>query len=65
VRDPRLSIAERYPTRERYLSQIQETADTLAKDGYLLAEDVPAIVRRAADHWDLLARRPDRLTARQ
>jgi hypothetical protein len=65
VRDPRLSIAERYPTRDRYLLRIQEAADTLAKDGYLLVEDVPAIVRRAADHWDLLARRPDRVTARR
>jgi uncharacterized protein (DUF924 family) len=65
VRDPRLSIAERYSTRERYLTQIQEAAETLTKEGYLLAEDVPAIVRRAADHWDLLARRPDRLTARR
>jgi hypothetical protein len=27
------------------------------KEGYLLADDVPAIVRRAGDHWDLLAKR--------
>ena len=63
ARDPRLSIAERYPTRERYLEQVQETATALARDGYLLTDDLPAIVRRAGDHWDLLARRPERVTA--
>ena len=63
VRDPRLSVAERYPTRERYLEQVQAAATALAKDGYLLADDLPAIVRRAGDHWDLLARRPERVTA--
>jgi uncharacterized protein (DUF924 family) len=63
ARDPRSSIAERYPTRERYLEQVQDVAAALARDGYLLSEDLPAIVRRAGDHWDLLARRPDRITA--
>ena len=55
--DPRLSIEERYPSREQFLARIQEAAAPLVKEGYLLADDVPAIVRRAGDHWDLLAKR--------
>ena len=57
-RDPRLSIAERYETREQYLRQVREAAAPLVKAGYLLADDVPTILQRAGDHWDLLAKRP-------
>ena len=56
--DPRLSIEERYQSRDRYLKQVQDAAASLVKDGYVLAEDVPAIVKRAGDHWDLLVKRP-------
>jgi hypothetical protein len=31
-----------------------EAAIDLAEEGYLLNEDVPAIVRHAAQHWDYL-----------
>jgi len=55
--DPRLSIEERYQSRDRYLKQVQDAATSLVKDGYVLAEDVPAIVKRAGDHWDLLMKR--------
>jgi hypothetical protein len=55
-RDPRPSIEERYQTRDQYLSQIRDAAAPLVKNGYLLAEDVPAIVQRAGAHWDLRAR---------
>jgi hypothetical protein len=55
--DPRLSIQERYPSREHYLKLVQEAAAPLVKDGYLLADDVPTIVKRAGDHWDHLTRR--------
>jgi Alpha/beta hydrolase domain len=55
--DPRLSVEERYQSRDQYLELVQEAAAPLVKSGYLLAEDVPAIVKRAGDHWDLLARR--------
>jgi hypothetical protein len=64
VRDPRPSIVERYQSRERYLRLVEDAATALAKDGYLLIDDLPAIVGRAADHWDLLERRPERVTAR-
>src|SRR5262245_41975912 len=56
--DPRLSIEERYRSREGYLARVQEAATSLVKDGYVLAEDVPAIVKHAGDHWDLLMKRP-------
>jgi len=62
--DPRLSIEERYPSREQFLARIQEAAAPLVKDGYLLADDVSAIVRRAGDHWDLLAKRASSTSTR-
>jgi hypothetical protein len=57
-RDPRLSIEERYQGRDHYLRLVREAAAPLVKDGYLLADDVATIERRAGDHWDLLAKRP-------
>jgi hypothetical protein len=43
---------------------VQEASASLVKDGYLLADDVPKVVQRAGDHWDLLARRSGTTTAR-
>jgi hypothetical protein len=54
--DPRLSIAERYPSRERYLALIRTAAESLVRDRYMLAEDVDPVVRRAGEHWDLRTR---------
>lgn len=50
--DPRASIAERYASKEQYMDRIGKAADALVKDGYLLADDVQPIVKRAADHWE-------------
>ena len=55
--DPRLSIQERYQSRDQYLTLVREAAGRLVKEGYLLADDVAAIVTRAGEHWDLLTRR--------
>jgi hypothetical protein len=52
--DPRLSIQERYQTRDRYLKLVEEATAPLVKAGYLLADDVPRVVKRASGHWDLL-----------
>lgn len=52
--DPRPSIAERYGSRERYLALVEAQAKALAAARYLLARDVPEIVRRAGEHWDLI-----------
>jgi Alpha/beta hydrolase domain len=56
--DPRQSIEERYPTRERYLELVQEAGAALMKDHYLLPDDLPGLVEHAGEHWDLLVNRP-------
>jgi hypothetical protein len=56
ARDPRPSIAERYPTREAYLAKVSEAVKALVAGGYVLAADVPALQDRAAKMWDALAR---------
>ncbi len=52
ARDPRPSVAERYSSKEQYMDRITKAADTLVKDRYLLAEDAPVVVQRAAEHWE-------------
>jgi hypothetical protein len=51
--DPRLSIAERYPTRDAYLARVAEAAVELRDEGFLLDEDVVAILKTAAtrNYW--------------
>jgi hypothetical protein len=50
--DPRPSIEERYSSRDIYMEKINDAAAALVKHGYLLAEDVAAVTKRAADHWE-------------
>jgi hypothetical protein len=52
--DPRLSIAERYASKEQYLALITQAVEALVTAGYLLAADREAIVQRAAWCYDLL-----------
>jgi hypothetical protein len=52
--DPRWSIEERYGDRSEFLGLVAEYATTLIAEGYLLAEDLSAIVQDAGDHWDRL-----------
>src|SRR5262249_38355947 len=52
IADPRLSIEERYSSREQYLGMITEAALKLVKGGYLLADDLPRIIERAEQHWE-------------
>jgi hypothetical protein len=54
--DPRLSLEERYISREHYLGKITEAALKLVKGGYLQAEDLPGVIERAAQHWDFVTR---------
>lgn len=49
--DPRPSIEERYATPEMYGQRIRASAADLVKRGYVLEQDVPAIVGRALEHW--------------
>lgn len=54
--DPRLSIQERYKTREDFLQQVTAAANDLAKSGYLLQRDVPKLVEHSAAEWDYLTK---------
>ncbi len=49
--DPRLSIAERYASREEYMSKFEQAAKKLAEQGFLLQEDLPAIMERGRLEW--------------
>jgi len=55
-RDPRRSIAERYASREDYLSRVRDSAQHLVKSGLLLAGDVDPVVERSAAEWAYLHR---------
>ena len=47
VGDPRLSIEERYPTKESYVAAFKKAADGLVAKRYLLPEDAKLLVDRA------------------
>ncbi len=49
--DPRRSIAERYANGEQYLARFRAAAQALVADRWLLAEDLPALMERAAQEW--------------
>ncbi|MBM3217397.1 MAG: hypothetical protein FJZ38_01725 [Candidatus Rokubacteria bacterium] len=51
--DPRPSIAERYGSRDDYLARVRAAAQSLVEARHMLAEDVDAVVQRAARRWDL------------
>ena len=53
--DPRASIAERYRDKDQYLGLVTKAANDLAGQGFLLADDVAAVTRDAARHWDYAA----------
>jgi hypothetical protein len=52
--DPRMSIAERYPSRAAYLELVRAEAQKLVAARHVLAEDVAAIVERAGRCWDYI-----------
>jgi hypothetical protein len=54
--DPRLSIAERYPTRDAYRKRVEAAADELVKGRYLLARDRDWTVERAMKLWEAVAK---------
>ncbi len=55
--DPRPSIEERYASREDYLRRVQQAAEALVQQGYLLAEDLPTVTDQASQRYDLLQSR--------
>ena len=52
--DPRPSIEERYASREDYLARVSRAAQDLVRSRFMLADDVQAVMRRAAGLWDVL-----------
>jgi hypothetical protein len=58
--DPRPSIGERYQGRDDYLQRVSAAARQLASRGYLLEQDVPKLVERAATQWDYVLNNPER-----
>ena len=53
--DPRVAVSERYASKADYLDAARRSADRLVRDGYLLAEDVGAVMQRAEETWDIVA----------
>jgi hypothetical protein len=52
--DPRLSLEERYGTKEAFLKKVEDAAQPLVRDRVLLARDVPGVVGRASAQWDFV-----------
>jgi hypothetical protein len=53
--DPRMSIAERYKSREEYMSKFEQAAKQLIEQRFLLQEDLPAILERGKLEWKVIA----------
>jgi hypothetical protein len=50
--DPRPSIAQRYGDQDRWFGRFTRATLALARERFLLDEDVPAILEHAADEWN-------------
>jgi hypothetical protein len=50
--DQRLSVEERYRSREEYMGRVAAAALALVRRRLLLPGDVPAVLERAGAHWD-------------
>lgn len=50
--DPRMSIEERYESRDDYLQQALKAATQLVEDGYMLEEDIERTQEKAAAKYD-------------
>jgi hypothetical protein len=57
--DQRLSIEERYASKDAYLEQVSKAAEALIAACYLLPEDLDGIVQRAVQRYDLYTRQCD------
>lgn len=51
-KDPRLSIGERYASREVYLSRVRQAAEGLISKRLLLARDLETVLENAGRLWD-------------
>jgi len=53
--DPRLSIEERYRSRDEYLARVRAAATRLVAEGYLLEDDVETSMEFARKLWEAFA----------
>ena len=63
--DPRKSLDERYRGKSDYLGRVAEAGLALVKQGYVLREDLPFLLERAAAGWDWLSQRPAATSAQR
>lgn len=49
--DPRLSVEERYASKEVYLAKASAATEVLVKGGWLLSTDVPKVMARIEAQW--------------
>ena len=54
VGDPRLSLEERYGSKEAFLKKVDTAAGLLVKDRVMLGRDVEKVLARAAAQWDFV-----------
>lgn len=54
--DPRGPLAERYQSRDEFLTKFSAAAHKLADDRFLLKKDVDALVRRGGEEWDYISK---------
>jgi hypothetical protein len=54
--DPRLSVEERYASKQAYLDKVEAAAHDLVQARYLLERDVAPVVARASAEWDFVTR---------
>jgi hypothetical protein len=50
--DTRLSIAERYTSREDFLGRVEKASRALVAQRLMMADDVAHVMKRAEDHWN-------------
>ena len=55
--DPRQSVEELYATRDSYLGRVQDAAQSLIEEGYMLAEDMPRVLEQAEQLYDVFSAR--------
>lgn len=53
--DTRLSVEERYASQDEYLGRYAKAAMTLIEQRYLLAEDLPDLLKEAERLWEAVA----------
>jgi Alpha/beta hydrolase domain len=54
--DSRPSVKELYTDRDAYLAKAKQAAQDLVREGFLLEEDIPRVLKRAEQAWDWMTK---------